>query len=206
MQQIQEQFKDLGRYDRGVKQAGFLVLYKTTMPSVLIETGFLTHKEEEAFLSNPINQQKMANSIFKAFQEYKSEIEGVNTLIVDAQEIVDIKDSLAQVPADADTLIAEENEEDELTDDVKDKYVFKVQIETSTTPVSLSDPRFKGLTVEEYYQAKLYKYTVGNYVMDIDSALALRKEMLAKGYTSAFVVAFKNGKRVSITEAREALN
>lgn len=203
---IQEQFKDLGRYDRGVKQAGFLVLYKTTMPSVLIETGFLTHKEEEAFLSNPINQQKMANSIFKAFQEYKSEIEGVNTLIVDAQEIVDIKDSLAQVPADADTLMAEENEEDEITDDVKDKYVFKVQIETSTTPVSLSDPRFKGLTVEEYYQAKLYKYTVGNYVMDIDSALALRKEMLVKGYTSAFVVAFKNGKRVSITEAREALN
>ncbi|SFT56522.1 N-acetylmuramoyl-L-alanine amidase [Lishizhenia tianjinensis] len=203
---IQAQFKNLGRYDRGVKQAGFLVLYKTTMPSVLIETGFLTHKEEEKFLANPINQQKMANSIFKAFQEYKSEIEGVNTLIVDAKEIADLPDSVL-IPVD--TIPVQEMVEEELEPtaqiDLKDKYVFKVQIETSTTKVALNDPRFKGLTVEEYFQNKLFKYTVGNYVMDIDAALALRKEMISKGYTSAFVVAFKNGKRVSITAARAAL-
>ena len=82
---VQTQFKSIGRYDRGVKQAGFLVLYKTTMPSVLIETGFLTNQKEESFLDDPVNQIKMANSIFKAFQEYKSEIEGVNMLVVDGE-------------------------------------------------------------------------------------------------------------------------
>lgn len=201
---VQHQFKQLGRHDRGVKQAGFLVLYKTTMPSVLIETGFLTHKQEEEFLAKPVNQQKMANSIFKAFQEYKSEIEGVNTLIVDAKEIIEIEeDSLGKAVLELEEApVVEKTEELE----TKNKYIFKVQIETSTTPVALNDNRFQGLSVEEYFQHKLYKYTVGNYVMDIDAALQLRKEMIAKGYKSAFVVAFKNGKRVSITEARSALN
>jgi len=72
---IQKQFTDLGRRDRGVKQAGFLVLHQTAMPSVLIETGFLTNKEEEKFLSDPESQNKMANCIYKAFREYKIEVE-----------------------------------------------------------------------------------------------------------------------------------
>ena len=197
---VQSQFKNLGRHDRGVKQAGFLVLYKTTMPSVLIETGFLTHKEEEEFLRKPVNQQKMANSIFKAFQEYKSEIEGVNTLIVDAQEIKDLKDSIVEVVND--TLLVEEKE---VEVDLTDKYIFKVQIETSKTRIKLDDRRFKGEDVSEYKQHQLFKYTVGEYVMDIQSALVLRKEMLEKGFNSSFVVAFKNGERVSITEAKQAL-
>jgi N-acetylmuramoyl-L-alanine amidase len=64
-----------GRHNRGVKQAGFLVLYKTAMPSVLIETGFLTHDAEEKFLLSEKGQSNIASSIFRAFRKYKVDTE-----------------------------------------------------------------------------------------------------------------------------------
>jgi N-acetylmuramoyl-L-alanine amidase len=74
--QIQKQFKDkLGRSSRGVKQAGFLVLYKTTMPSILIETGFLTHPTEEKYLASEEGQTNISEAIFKAFKLYKKDLE-----------------------------------------------------------------------------------------------------------------------------------
>lgn len=73
---LQREFKKIGRYDRGVKQAGFFVLYNTTMPSVLIETGFLTNPSEEKFLGEADGQGKMAEAMFKAFENYKNQLEG----------------------------------------------------------------------------------------------------------------------------------
>jgi N-acetylmuramoyl-L-alanine amidase len=74
---VQHNFKNIAkRFDRGVKQAGFLVLWKTKMPSVLIETGFLSNKEEEKFLASEKGQNQLAYSIFCAFREYKYEQEG----------------------------------------------------------------------------------------------------------------------------------
>ncbi len=64
-----------GRYNRGVKQAGFLVLYRTAMPSVLIETGFLTNNSEEKYLLSEKGQNNIATSVFKAFEEYKLDME-----------------------------------------------------------------------------------------------------------------------------------
>lgn len=73
---IQKQFKENSkRYSRGVKQAGFLVLYKTAMPSVLIESGFLTNDSDQRFLNSDAGQASMASSIFRAFKSYKSELE-----------------------------------------------------------------------------------------------------------------------------------
>jgi N-acetylmuramoyl-L-alanine amidase len=64
------------RPSRGVKQAGFLVLWKSTMPSVLIESGFLTNPTEERYLNDKANQSYMAAGIYRAFREYKRELEG----------------------------------------------------------------------------------------------------------------------------------
>jgi len=76
---IESQFKTrAGRPSRGVKQAGFMVLWKTTMPSVLIETGFLSNINEEKFLGSESGQDLIASGIYRAFKEYKAEIESIN--------------------------------------------------------------------------------------------------------------------------------
>ena len=77
---IQDEMKDrVGMNDRGVRQAGFLVLYKTTMPSVLVETGFLSNPEEERFLMSQKGQQYIASAICRAFTKFKAKIEGSGT-------------------------------------------------------------------------------------------------------------------------------
>lgn len=78
-QKVEDQFKyRAGRHSRGVKQAGFVVLWRTTMPSVLIETGFLSHPVEEQFLAEERGQDLIASAIYRAFKEYKSEVESIN--------------------------------------------------------------------------------------------------------------------------------
>lgn len=78
-QKVEDQFKNrVGRSSRGVKQAGFLVLWMTTTPSVLIETGFLSNSKEEAFLASDNGQNLIASGIYRAFKDYKTEIESIN--------------------------------------------------------------------------------------------------------------------------------
>lgn len=75
-QKIEKQFKQKsGRNSYGVKQAGFLVLWETAMPSVLVESGFLTNKNEEQYLATQSGQNEVAEAIFRAFKSYKEEIE-----------------------------------------------------------------------------------------------------------------------------------
>ena len=140
---IQTSMKKIGRKDRGVKQAGFLVLYKTTMPSVLIETGFLSNHKEELFLRDTANQSIMANSFFIAFKEYKSYYEsGVVSSEVDESNNKVVNSSEYGLRSD------------ELTGD---KVIFKVQIETNSTELSLEDKKFKGLPVWVYKNNGLFK-------------------------------------------------
>ncbi len=189
---LQDQFKKIGRSDRGVKQAGFIVLYKTTMPSVLIETGFLTNANEEKFLADSTSQVKMSTAMFTAFENYKNELEGI--VVKTSGESEGTK------------LIEEEKKEvKEIkktgTIPEKDKVIFRVQIETSEKKVASTDSKFKGLEVYEYQQDRLFKYTVGKYVNDFKGASNYRTELKAKGFQNAFVVAFLNGERINIEKA-----
>ena len=161
---IQDQMEKLERHNRGVRQAGFLVLYKTTMPSVLIETGFLTNPEEENFLASEANQTKMASHLFKAFEEYKVEFEGADLSVNSTINGIDT------------TLFGM----DEGTVG-NDEITFRVQIETSTTKLSTDDERFQRMPIWMYEAGGLYKYTVGLF-QDINAANKLKKEMRSKGY------------------------
>lgn len=186
-EKLQKEFKNLGRYDRGVRQAGFLVLYKTTMPSVLIETGFLTNPNEEKFLADVDGQTKMANSMFAAFEKYKNELEGV-----DGQTT-----NTTQGTTQSEVKPETSNPETIPTD----KVVFRVQIETSSTKIASTSSRFKGHQIFEYTQDNLYKYTVGTFVGDYKSANDYKTKMREEGFANAFVVAFLNGERINLEKA-----
>ncbi len=188
---LQLEFKNIGRYDRGVKQAGFLVLYKTTMPSVLIETGFLTNPKEEKFLSDSTTQRQMANAMFTAFKKYKNELEGVEGQVEtsiqpeDMPEVEEVENPIPIAPSD----------------DKKDVVIFRVQVETATEPIPLTDKKFKGYTVYEYVHGGLYKYTMGNFENDVEGATEFQRKLREQGYSHAFVVAFLNGERINLQKA-----
>jgi len=190
---LQGEFKTLGRHDRGVKQAGFLVLYKTTMPSVLIETGFLTNPKEEKFLSDKATQEKMSSAMFTAFRKYKNELEGIDEQI--ETDYSKIGGNASQ--NDVDKI----DEPDRVQDIKKDDIVFRVQVETSSQPIPLSSSRFKGYKVYQYHQNGLYKYTTGVFVNDFESANAMKSELRSGNFQHAFVVAFRNGERIDLQKA-----
>lgn len=196
---VQKQFKALGRKDRGVKQAGFLVLYKTTMPSVLIETGFLTNAAEEKWLANDANQEKMANGIFKAFVAYKKEIESINNNIngTDVKKPKIKEAVIEENPTVSDASTTTVNTEKVY----KHGIVFKVQIATSSTQVERKPENFKGITmVDEYISGGMYKYTVGR-LASFEEAKELQGDLKETGYHGSFIVAFKDGLRMDLQEA-----
>ena len=186
---LQKEFKSIGRYDRGVKQAGFLVLYKTSMPSVLIETGFLTNPNEESFIGKTDGQDKMAKAMFEAFVKYKKDFEG--------------KDAEGH-SGGAETVHVEDNKtpEEKIPDNVPSQELFfSVQIVSSNEALDPSSAKFKGEKVYEYVQDKMFKYYTGIFMKDLEAAKKHKVAMQEKGFSSAFVVAFYQGERISIEKA-----
>jgi N-acetylmuramoyl-L-alanine amidase len=190
---IQKEFKRIGRYDRGVKQAGFLVLYKTTMPSVLIETAFLPNPTEEKLIGSVEGQQKMAQAMFQAFINYKNATEGKTVLggttVQNNTETRPVQNNITK-PQD---LPKESPKEQGL--------VFKVQIETSNKAISTKSSHFKGLEIFEYQDNSLYKYCAGSFPNDLQGAKKYKNDLIQMGYLNAFVVAFLDGERISIEKA-----
>jgi N-acetylmuramoyl-L-alanine amidase len=194
---LQKEFKSIGRYNRGVKQAGFLVLYKTTMPSVLIETGFLTNPAEDKFLADAEGQKKMANAMFVAFQNYKNELEGVDLRIVSNSS----KSTAPKNETQKDLVNTGFSAENPVPDEWKDKVIFMVQIETSDVKIETSHPKFKGMKVSEYQQDKLFKYTTGIFINDFKAANNWKNDLRINGFEHAFLVAFLNGERINLEKA-----
>lgn len=190
---IQKEFKRIGRYDRGVKQAGFLVLYKTTMPSVLIETAFLPNPTEEKLIGTSEGQLKMAQSMFQAFVNYKNATEG-KTVVGGSTTQNNTDTKPAEVNPTQTVELPKET--------VKEQgLVFKVQIETSNKAISTKSSHFKGLEIFEYQDNTLFKYCAGSFPNDLQGAKNYKNELIQKGFVNAFVVAFLDGERISIEKA-----
>ncbi len=197
---VQRQFRErVGRKDRGVKQAPFLVLHQTTMPSVLIETGFLTNISEEKFLTSDVGQDYLASAIYRAFKEYNTEIENRAKLLYGADKVSQSREKETQHSK-------KDHQKSTLKPTVSNEDVtFMVQLATSSKLVETKPENFKRLEGVTYYEAGgLYRYTYGN-VDSWDRAYELQKEAVDKGYNDAFIIAFHKGKRVSVNEALKLL-
>ncbi len=177
--------RQAGRADKGVHQAGFLVLRETSMPSVLIELGFISTPEEERQLNDKSVQEKIARAMFEAFKSY---YKGGTTAAAPATTPVStpvetpapapVASTLAPAPTSSPTT----------------GTTYRVQIFASSSKLKAKDSRFKGLTNADYYQENgLYKYTVGNCAT-LEEAKKLRREIADK-FPEAFVVTFNNGKK-----------
>ena len=216
------------RPSRGVKQAGFLVLRETSMPSCLVELGFITTPAEEKLLSEDVTIDNIAKGIYNAFVEYKKKYDNNITVPYKAEEptinIVDVvpgQEKKEEVRAEKPdkTVKAEEKEEKkegkkkkEKEEEEKEKTlyvasgdnagvpVFKVQILATDKPFKKGDAHFKGRTdYNQYTENGMTKYTIGE-TTDYNEILRLKSELQAT-FGDCFVVAFKEGQKMNISEA-----
>ncbi|MEA3444014.1 MAG: N-acetylmuramoyl-L-alanine amidase [Bacteroidota bacterium] len=190
---IQEQFANRAmRKSRGVKQAGFVVLWQTTMPSVLIETGFLTNPAEEKFLNTEYGQDLIASGIYRAFRDYKNEISAKTISSEELQKL----DSIIQAQKPNPVLLNQEIDNKGI--------VFKVQIASSKNQIDIDPKNFQGLeNVQECQINGLFKYVVG-HENDYDKIYNYYKE-IKKKVPDAFLVAFKDGEKISVRKAKREL-
>lgn len=167
---IQDNFKNkLKRKNRGVKQAGFVVLFQSYMPSILIETGFLTNKTEANYLNSENGQSKFAQSIANGIEKYLKQID-LNT-------------------------VENKVEEDVATDK---NIIFKVQIASGSRKLEVKSYNFNGLkSVERVKVGSSYKYYYGQ-TSEYNEVKKHQELAKSKGYNSAFIVAYKNGKKISV--------
>ena len=185
---IQRSFvTNLKRKDRTVKQAGFLVLRETYMPSVLVEVGFLTNKNEGAYLNSTSGQREMATTISKAIINYKKQLEASV-----------VKEDQAVIVAEKETAAVKENPAKTID---TNGIVFKVQIAAISKSIDLSRKNFKGLTnLSKEKSGNLFRYFYGE-TDSYDEAEKLKKKAIKKGYKHAFLVAYKDGVKIKISEA-----
>jgi len=235
---IQDNFSNkLKRTDRKVKQAGFIVLHQTFMPSVLVETGFLTNKDEGAYLNSTKGQNDMGDAIAKAILHYK---EGVKPTIKNVEtnvakpkaptvkeEIVEKEEEKKEIITEAVQEKVAEVKKPEVTNtpteveeakevvevpavkvkeaidanEVAKSIVFKIQLMASSKNVALNPSNFKGLSnlSQEPYK-NLYRYMYGE-TRSFREAKMMQTQAKEKGYSSAYIVAYKLGERIPIQVA-----
>ena len=167
------------KINRGVKQAGLVVLWKTTMPAVLVELGFISNSNDMAILVQQNNQQKMANAIFNAFSKYKKIYEGENTYAVPASHQPELKPT-PQVP---DTIKREAIEA------TSDFYSIQLLAVTKALPKGAAD--LKGIKDYDYKKiGAFYKYHTGKYTTQTDASEALK--IIRRKFPQAFIIRIQN--------------
>ena len=212
------------RPDKGVHQAGFLVLRETSMPGCLIELGFITTPDEERLLNNDSRVDDIARGIYEAFAKYKNKYDRSVSVPYRAKDSEDVnlpKIVPDQEPAPKTRVVTrgkqpkreeatpeqpkrevkkQETKKDVKKAEVADAPVFKLQIFVGSRNLRKGDAHFKGETdYDSFQEGNLVKYTLGastNY----NEIYRLRKEKLDK-FPEAFIIAFKNGQKYDVNQA-----
>lgn len=194
---MQKQFRHTcKRLDRGVHQAGFLVLKASAMPSILIELGFISTPEEERYLNSETGATTMAKGIYHAFLNYKREHEirltGVSKTVIPTEQ------KEQDIEKENDRPVTVQKVAESATND--NEITFKIQILTSSKPLAKNDKRLKGLKGVDYYKEKdIYKYTYGASG-DYNKVLLTKRTITAK-FKDAFIIAFRDGEKMNVNEA-----
>jgi len=242
---MQDRFaKGLKRNDRKVKQAGFIVLHQTFMPSVLVETGFLTNANEGAYLNSKKGQSEMAAAIAEAVLEYKNGLQTVSlealTTAVKESPVVTKMAEVKEIPVAADAVEAkniEEKKEDAAENQTNEAssvvatpvvktlspsapmvenkketvkinpgIVFKIQLMAVSKKIPLTADNFKDLSdISTEPVGSLHRYFYGK-TPDYKQAKDLLIQAVNAGYLNAFVAAYENGTKISLTKALESLD
>ncbi len=221
---VEESLKQhAGRRSRGVKQAGFLVLRETAMPSVLIETGFLSYRPEEEYLRAEEGQAQIAGAIFWAFAKYRQALQGTPEVVrispvvefdipqkpvrasLVSEEEREEASSTASASADlpSASLVAKEVSEALSTSSTEEAEVhFRVQLLASPREEDLGAARWQntGYLIQVILEKGLYKYQAVSFP-DLQAARAACSDLKAKGFPDAFVVAYRGAERVALAEA-----
>ncbi len=194
---IEDSFDKLGKRIRGggVKQAPFMVLHKAYMPRVLIEMGFISNYAEGNLLDSEDGQNEIAKAISSAIISYKNEYYGNG--VVETYEARPSQRNVENNSNDSSTAVVSKKTVKQDSSNI----LFKVQISASGRKMELSPRNFKGLrNISMDYDNNVYKYMYGE-TSDYTESMRLLDEAKAKGYDTAFLIAFKNGKKISIQEA-----
>ncbi len=201
---IQDRFvQDLGKKSRGggVKQAPYMVLHKAYMPRVLIENGFISNPVEGAKLDSEEGQQEIAEAIAQAIISYKKDFfdGGTNSYEKPSERIENKEEK--EVPEIKKTDTVAKKKEPKIADKKSEKgIVFKIQISASPNKLELIPSNFKGLNGITCTHTSIYKYMYGD-TSNYDVAKKMLKEAISKGYDSAFIIAFKDGKSIDVKDA-----
>lgn len=209
---VQSDFRNVAkRADRGVRQAGFLVLRKTSAPSVLIELGFINNQSEAQFLSTKSGQQSMATAIYSGFRKYKRDFDKKQgKLVVESTEVEDI--SFDDV--EEETMIVVEDKQnggrpsqESVSEKVrnnsaslnkkinKDQIEYRVQFLISPRKLSQNSSALKGLSPVSFYKdGRMYRYTYGS-TSNFNEIIRIQNQVRLK-FKDAFVIKMKNGKRI----------
>lgn len=210
--------------DRGVKQAGFLVLYRTAMPGVLVELGFISNPQDELFLRSKMGQESLAKAILNAFANYIHVSDGnkpqdfkpIYTNLITHQDFKAELDSIINANKKHEGIIKTEELSNQFVAINTTRYestcendtnlVFKIQFATSSDNKPLNSKEFKKIpSPGKYFQDGLYKYTAG-CELTMEDAKKIQNTLRELGYKDAFVIAFNNKVRISNAEAQKILN
>ena len=208
---VQQEFTKVAkRKNNGVRQAGFWVLARTSMPAVLVELDFICNPTVESFLDSESGQEKLAKSLFNSVKSYKASYHSATddkskSKNQDKKKSEDKKkskkdnqneetvESKVEAKSDSGNEGGKASQPETLIDD--NTEVYKIQFLTSTKKLKDGAPELKGLSpVNYYYEKGIYKYTFGT-LTDKKEALSLQNK-IRKKFKGAFIVVFKGEKRI----------